>query len=68
MTTCQAGGKPSTWFPPEGLVEQDSATLFSLFYTSFMLLIVSEHLHKLTGSLSEQFENIQNFDPKMVMF
>ena len=19
---CQAGGKPSTWFPPEGLVEQ----------------------------------------------
>ena len=23
---CQAGGKPSTWFPPEGLVEQSRIT------------------------------------------
>ena len=25
---CKAGGKPSTWFPPEGLVEQKLKTIF----------------------------------------
>ena len=29
VSVLEAGGKPSTWFPPEGLVEPTSLTLIS---------------------------------------
>ena len=66
-SVCQTGGKPSTWFPPGGLVEQDpgiftlSATILHskvrlIAYVSFV-----EHFYS-------NFEKFQILTPKWPFF
>merc|ERR1711966_503853 len=38
---CGTGGKPSTWFPPGGLVEQSLFLLFVLLFCFFFVSLLS---------------------------